>query len=91
MVTPNPRGRDRQSSRALLPDRRVTPSRPCDGVQRSRRNAGVTAQSSAATPFQLVRSRQAIVSLMNRPTASAAAAARALISLLTSSTAILLT
>ena len=39
-------------------------------VQRLRRNAGVTAQPSAATPFQPVRSRQAIASLMNRPTAS---------------------
>ena len=41
-------------------------------VQRLRRNAGVTAQPSAATPFQPARSRQAIVSLMNGPTASAA-------------------
>ena len=38
-------------------------------VQRLHRNAGVTAQPSAATPFQPVRSRQAIVSLMNGPTA----------------------
>ena len=73
MVTPNPQGRDRQSRRCS------TISGPkSDGVtakvtvSRLRRDAGVTAQPSAATPFQPARSRQAIVSLMNGPTASAA-------------------
>jgi hypothetical protein len=72
MVTPNPQGRDRQSSRCS------TISRPkSDGVtakvtvSRLRRDAGVTAQPSAATPFQPVRSRQAVVAA-DGPTASAA-------------------
>jgi hypothetical protein len=47
---------------SLLSDLRVTASR----LLRLRRNAGVTAQPSAATPFQPVRSRQATVSLMQR-------------------------
>jgi hypothetical protein len=52
MMTPNPRGRDRESGRCS------TTSRPKSDavtvavtVQRLRRNAGVTAQQSAATSF----------------------------------------
>jgi hypothetical protein len=73
MVTPNPRGHDRESGRCSTTSRPKSDAvTPPVTVQRLRRNAGVTAQPSAATPFQPVRSRQAIASLMNRPTASAA-------------------
>jgi hypothetical protein len=58
---------------ALLSERKVTSSRPLPlrrnaGVtlQQLGSHAGVTAQPSAATPFQRVRSRQATVSLMKR-------------------------
>jgi len=65
--------RPRRPGAALLSDRRVTPSQPLPlrrnagvTVQQLGSHAGVTAQPSAATPFQPVRSRQATVSLMKR-------------------------
>jgi hypothetical protein len=66
-----PRGKPVFRANHLLPDRRVTPSRPCDSatVAPQRRCDGATERCNTVSAGAADR---AIVSLMNRPAASAA-------------------
>ena len=72
MVTPNPQGRDRQSTRCSTISRpKSDASRPCDGVTVApqRRCDGATERGNTVSASAV---ETAIVSLVNRPTASEA-------------------